>query len=401
MKKGIIAVGNNSSYVPKWQSPLLPAATILASGPLKYGDNGWVVIGDYEENVVTEESAKEETIVKPEYKIPTMKEVTELPWNGLNVVSTFSGTGGSCLGYRMAGYRVLWANEFIPAAQDCYKNNHPSSILDTRDIREVTGEDILAATGLKAGELDIFDGSPPCSAFSTAGTRQKGWGVEKSYSDKDQRVDDLFFEYTRILKVLQPKVFIAENVSGLIKGAAKGYFKLILAALKECGYTVEARCLDASYLGVPQVRQRVIFIGVRNDLAMSPIYPKPLPYRYSVREATHDLSEIDGYLAGGEPNRWKTADEPYGTVTGNGHGLSPTAYLSCNGYIKPTGSTEIRKLTIPEVKRICSFPDDFILTGNDAQMWERCGRSVPPLMMKAIAAAVRDGILLPLKAKGL
>lgn len=106
---------------------------------------------------------------KPPYTVPTMKEVAALPWNGLRVASTFSGGGGSCTGYRMAGYRVVYANEFIPAAQETYKANHPDSFLDTRDIRTVSAADVLKATGLSEGELDLFDGSPPCSAFSTAG----------------------------------------------------------------------------------------------------------------------------------------------------------------------------------------------------------------------------------------
>lgn len=386
MAYGVIGVGNNVSYKPRWQSPHLPSPTILASGPLKEGDNGWLLMGEYEDSEVGEMSHEG----KPEYKVPSMREIEELPWNGFKVVSTFSGTGGSCLGYRMAGYKVVWANEFIPAAQECYKANHPSSILDTRDIRTVDPLDILNATGLKVGELDLFDGSPPCSAFSTAGKREKGWGQEKNYSDgATQVVDDLFFEYVRILKVLQPKVFIAENVSGLVKGTAKGYFKLILQALKECGYVVEARLCDAQWLGVPQVRQRIIFMGVREDLALKPVYPNPLPYRYSVREV---LPNIEGYMSSGYMNHWKSADEPYGTVMADGGKLSPTAYLSTNGYIMDD-KKQHRKFTIPELKRICSFPDDFILEGNFAQQWERMGRSVPPVMMSHIAASVRDNIL--------
>jgi DNA (cytosine-5)-methyltransferase 1 len=88
-----------------------------------------------------------------------MAEIAALPWNGFTAVSTFSGCGGSCLGYRMAGFRVLWASEFIPEAQETYRANHPETILDTRDIRRVSPEDILDATGLGPGQLDLFDGS--------------------------------------------------------------------------------------------------------------------------------------------------------------------------------------------------------------------------------------------------
>ena len=235
---------------------------------------------------------------KPIYKVPSMAEIEALPPNGFNVISTFSGAGGSCLGYRMAGFRVLWANEFIPAARDTYKLNHPDSILDARDIRTVTGAEILEATSLKKGELDLFDGSPPCASFSTAGKREAGWGKVKQYSDSAQRTDDLFFEYSRLLTELQPKVFVAENVSGLVKGSAKGYFIEILKALKAAGYNVKACLLDAQWLGVPQKRQRIIFIGVRNDIGLDPVHPKPFPYRYSVREALPWIDTVLNFPGG-------------------------------------------------------------------------------------------------------
>ena len=174
-----------------------------------------------------------------------MREIEEVPGNGFSVVSTFSGGGGSCLGYRMAGYRVLYASEFIPEAQKTYRLNHPGVYLDTRDIRQVTPGSIFEIVGKRPGEIDLFDGSPPCCAFSLCGKREKGWGKPHAYSDKAQRVDDLFFEYTRLLKGLRPKVFVAENVKGLTIGTAKGYFKLILRALKECGYRVKAAVLNA------------------------------------------------------------------------------------------------------------------------------------------------------------
>jgi DNA (cytosine-5)-methyltransferase 1 len=226
------------------------------------------------------------TLNKPPYRVPLMSEVRELPWNGFSAASTFSGCGGSSTGYRMAGFRILWASEFVEAARDSYRANMaPYTILDDRDIRTVSPDDILGAIGLKPGELDLLDGSPPCASFSTAGKRHAGWGEEKSYSDTRQRTDDLFFEFTRLLQGIQPRTFIAENVAGLIKGTAKGYFLSILEALKACGYQVEARLLNAQWLGVPQTRQRLIFAGVRADLGIKPAFPRPLPYCYTVRDA--------------------------------------------------------------------------------------------------------------------
>jgi len=364
-----------------------------------------------------------------------MEEIRALPPTGLKVVSLFSGGGGSSLGYAMAGMKVVWASEFVEMARETYAANFPSTILDGRDIRTVTAEDILAATGLEVGELDVLDGSPPCASFSTAGKREKHWGKEKTYSDTQQRTDDLFFEYARILKGLQPKVFVAENVAGLVRGVAKGYFKEIHAALEACGYRVKARLLDAQWLGVPQCRQRVIFVGVRTDLGLDPVHPEPLPYRYSIRDA---LPHVTRQMANSPygTSAWHSSTNPSQTIgagPSSGNGRSPPSTVearivrdahdtsgafaqdvtitdrpcpaitvgvdslnSCHYKVEEEASaehpTEIRKFTIAELRRICSFPDDFILAGTYAQQWERCGRAVPPVMMRAVAAAIRDKI---------
>ncbi len=350
-----------------------------------------------------------------------MKEIEAVPWNGYKVVSTFSGGGGSCLGYRMAGYKVAWANEFIPAAQDTYRANHPGVFLNCRDIRQVTAGDIVQETGIPIGGIDLFDGSPPCAAFSTAGKRDKYWGKVKNYSDTTQRVDDLFFEYARLVKELQPKVFVAENVSGLIKGSAKGYFKIFMRTLKDCGYEVKVRLLDAKYLGVPQNRQRVIFVGVRNDLVekfgVHPAHPKPLSRVITLGEALQgvvnsaeelDYSMISTKYASGRVLR-KLPKNPKKPITGasvmNGSYFNlrrESMYCPSGTICQMTGAKGLagnchplydRKFTISELKRITSVPDDFTLTGNEAQQWERLGRMVPPVMMSHIAKTIEKEIL--------
>lgn len=320
---------------------------------------------------------------KPPYRVPSMAEINAIPWNGRTVVSTFSGCGGSCLGYRMAGFKVAWANEFIPAARDSYKaNSAADSILDTRDIRTIQPEEILAALGMNAGELDLLDGSPPCASFSTAGKREAGWGKAKKYSDGVQRTDDLFFEYIRLLRGLQPQVFVAENVSGLVKGTAKGYFLEILAAMKASGYRVTCRVLDAQWLGVPQQRQRTIFVGVRNDLNLDPVHPSPLPYRYSVRDALPWITSRVEHHGFAKENEIMNKEQPSPAIMASGATQQRFEVVA-----------EKRKFTIAELRRICAFPDDFILTGTYAQQWERLGRAVPPVMMAAVASSIRDGIL--------
>jgi len=299
------------------QSLDVPAPTIMADGiggVCRRGWQYWVegAVTLMEPNVVPKEGGDvapgrplpmaRSAEGKPPYRVPLMSEVRALPWNGFKVASFFAGGGGSSTGYRMAGFKVVYANEFVEAARETYAANMaPGTILDGRDVREVTAEDLLEKLGMEPGELDVLDGSPPCASFSTAGKREKGWGKEKSYSDTKQVSDDLFFEFARIVRGVQPKVFVAENVSGLVKGTAKGYFIEILQALKACGYKVEARLLDAQWLGVPQARQRLIFVGVREDLNLLPVHPDPLPYRYSIRDAlpwltrvVHDTSGLYG-----------------------------------------------------------------------------------------------------------
>jgi DNA (cytosine-5)-methyltransferase 1 len=342
---------------------------------------------------------------KPEYRVPSMEEIRSLPWNGFNAISTFSGGGGSSTGYRMAGFKVLWANEFIDAARETYRANMaPHTILDGRDIRQVKGEEILEAIKMEPGELDLFDGSPPCASFSTAGKRQAGWGKVKKYSDKAQRTDDLFFEYVRLLRELKPKTFVAENVSGLVKGAAKGYFIEIMRELKASGYRVSCKVLDAQWLGVPQARQRTIFVGVRDDLGLNPAHPKPLPYRYSVadilreNEPSEKEADISRFAIGKEWGKLKPGEGSNKYLNLKRTRIEgPSHCISADGGNSSTAGvchpTEKRKFSIAELRRICGFPDDFILTGTYAQQWERCGRSVPPVMMSHIAGAIRDEIL--------
>jgi len=341
------------------------------------------------------------------YIIPTIKECNSLE-KKFNVISTFSGGGGSCLGYKMAGGQILVANEFIPEAQDTYRKNFPETKLLTKDIRKLSGQDFLDLAGLKKFELDIFDGSPPCSGFSTAGIGSKGWGKVKAYSSTSQRVDDLFFEYIRLLDEIKPKVFIAENVKGLTQGKARGYFKEIYNLLTSCGYNVKAKVINSYNYGVPQSRDRLILIGVRKDLELKPSYPQSQKDKYIVREALDNIEEGEKvFLYGYSLEKyWKE------TLVGSSHPerfslsrISP--FKPCptitqtmgtpKGKVKYAGNlthwNECRYLTIPELKRIQSLPDDFILTGTFSEQWERIGRMVPPLMMKAVAENIYERIL--------
>lgn len=352
------------------------------------------------------------------YRVPSMKQIEKVKGtNGYNVISTFSGCGGSCLGYEMAGYNVLYANEFIPEAQKTYRENHKGVYLDTRDIRVIQPEEVLGITKLKKGELDLFDGSPPCSSFSIAGKREKGWGEIKKYSDTKQRTDDLFYQYIRILKGVMPKVFVAENVDGIARGKAKGMLKDIMEQIEGCGYVVTAQILDAQYLGVPQHRERCIIIGVRNDIGIQPPIIKPFEYIVTLRDALKDVQnsqeEIDVLLQR-ESRKEKSYQvvkrlrkNPKKRVRGsdvmNGSWFNmvrESMHCPCSTICQSNGASSgnlhplyDRKFTIAELKRICSFPDDFVLTGSYQKQWERLGRAVPPFMMYHISKTIRKEVL--------
>ena len=163
------------------------------------------------------------------------------------VISTFSGCGGSSLGYKLAGGDVRLAVEWDDNAVATYRLNFPDTPIYHGDIAKLTADECWRLSGLKPGELDILDGSPPCQGFSTAGKRDFG-------DDRNQ----LFREFVRLLKDLQPRVFVMENVSGMVKGKMKLIFAECLRELKAAGYQVKARLLNAMYFDVPQNRARRI-----------------------------------------------------------------------------------------------------------------------------------------------
>jgi DNA (cytosine-5)-methyltransferase 1 len=345
------------------------------------------------------------------YTIPSTKEIKNLISTHkprFEVVSLFAGGGGSSTGYRMAGAKVIAINEFIPEAIATYSSNWPDTTIIPGDIRKLHANEVLRMINKSQGELDLLDGSPPCSAFSTAGARQKGWGKVKKYSDAQQsNVEDLFFEYIRMLEGLSPKTFVAENVSGLAKGVAKGYLNEILRGLKNAGYIVECKILDAKYLGVPQSRARTIFVGVREDLYKSEykgkLHPKPQQNIVNLEDAFIGLQLSDSDRDETNINRFaihaelkKLAKGEQSTKYFQLVKADPRKYSGCitatSGNI---GAAKVchwdnRAFTISELKRIMSVPDDYILTGTYQQKAERLGRMVAPFMMRAVANNLYD-----------
>lgn len=255
----------------------------------------------------------------PPYKIPLMAEINRMPKNKLRVVSTFSGGGGSGIGYRWAGCEVIWANEFMPKVCETYRTNFPHTVLDGRPIQKITAEQVLKAVDLTAGEIDILDGSPPCQGFSMA-NQNRMLGISKTYGNGvAQKNEDMFFEFVRLLDGLKPKMFIAENVKGLTSGSAKelmGVFQnnlfpsiSILHALIDCGYNVRWKILNAADYGTPQSRARVFFVGVRKDLKLIASFPPKLGYQYSVLDALPHLAGNNLNARASSKNGWQKLEK--------------------------------------------------------------------------------------------
>lgn len=341
------------------------------------------------------------------YKLEDVREAERL--EKFTVVSTFAGGGGSSTGYRLAGGKILAINEFIPEAQQSYARNYPSTPILRGDIRSLSASDILDASGVRKGELDILDGSPPCSSFSMAGIREEGWGREKKYSSTKQRTDDLFFEFARILRGVQPRFFIAENVAGLTLGSASlllgseqlGLFgeesETIYHTLANCGYKVRYRVINAKYFGVPQSRARLIITGVRNDLDFTYKYPAEIGVPPSLRQAFDGLentareleeANIDRYAIGTELKKLKIgqqSDKYFSLTKMNPDRYAGTLTQSAGSISAASiAHWDNRKFTVSEAKRIMSFPDDYYLGETYSNQIERLGRAVPPLLMKAI-----------------
>lgn len=316
--------------------------------------------------------------------------------NAPTVISTFAGCGGSSLGYSMAGFRELLAVEWDDNAVSCFKANFHDVPVYHGDIAKLSVEQCLTMAGIKAGELDVFDGSPPCQGFSTAGKRII-----------DDPRNQLFREYVRLLNGLRPKVFVMENVSGMVKGKMKLVFAEILRELKGCGYKVSARLLNAMWFGVPQSRERIIFVGVRDDVGVLPTHPaagfRPVAVKYAVLGSCVSETERAYLLDQGKKQKaydiWDSLAQGGNGRFGDHYKIDPNKpsrslvkFAANVGARSTMHWDEKRRMVTAEYSRLSSFPDSFVFTD-----WKnavlRMGNSVPPLFMRAIAQHIRANIL--------
>ena len=343
-----------------------------------------------------------------------LSDLANVPQNGIKVMSTFACGGGSTMGYKRAGCTIVAANDIDPEMAWHYKRNLNPPLYYLCPIR-----DLLTATlPPELYALDILDGSPPCSTFSMAGSREEGWGKDKHFREGQakQVLSDLFFDYLDLVERLKPRVAIAENVKGMLIGNAKGYTKLVMARFKELGYRPQLFLLNAADCGVPQRRERVFFCAVREDLDVPPLKLAPSHRWISAGEATGDVQDLtkdekkDTHATPMHLKWWpKTKQgDSYETAAekeGHRHYLFSCVKLamnvpSCTMTTKTDVFThwiECRKLTYREWKRLGSFPDDYQAKTDKIGKY-MVGMSVPPKMTEVVARAVIDQWLLPTAA---
>jgi DNA (cytosine-5)-methyltransferase 1 len=370
-------------------------------------------------------------------------------------ISFFAGGGGSSCGYKLAGGDCRFVNEFQQVAVNTYLANWPDTPHICGDIKNVTGKQIMEMTGIKVGELDILDGSPPCPPFSMSGTKKKGWNKEKmAYGMKQQNIEDLTWEMIRITKEMQPKVVICENVKGLTMDYAKQHLDRMCEDFEKEGYTTTYKVLNGIHFGVPQKRQRVFIVSVRNDvmddigmpwMTINSIYPDGVDEQPTIEDAIGDLRldnensveavELCESMKKGAKYKWlKRLPKNPDKVVSVGDDVVGPWYDKVIAHRKKWGKSipeakhsfyqsrrvpwnqashtlseqglqtslavhlhpeEDRVYTTKESARIMGLPEDYVNTGTLNERLARIGLMVAPPMMKYVAESIYEKVLEP------
>jgi DNA (cytosine-5)-methyltransferase 1 len=296
-------------------------------------------------------------------------------YNQFNLVSFFSGAGGLDLGFKKAGFQIIWANEYDASIWQTYQHNHKNTFLDKRSITQIPAKDVPDCLGIIGG--------PPCQSWSEAGA---GRGIHDARGQ-------LFFDYIRLISAKRPLFFLAENVSGLLFEKHQTAFQHILSEFKKLDYNVSYYLLDAHDYNVPQERKRVIIVGYQSKMRKTFEPPKANQLKPVLRDAIADL-ELRGalpaldtnktngdklhypnheYMIGGfssmymSRNRVRAWDEPSFTIQASGrhaplHPKAPKMVLIAKDkrIFVPEKEHLYRRLSVRECARIQTFPDSFI-----------------------------------------
>lgn len=324
-----------------------------------------------------------------------LRDLEEPTEDAPTVFSTFACGGGSSMGYKRAGYKVLGNCEIDPRVAAIYKRNLHPKLSYVMDIRDFNALDNLPD---ELHNLDVLDGSPPCSTFSMAGSREDAWGVEKQFAEgqKLQRLDDLFFVYLETVRKLMPKVFVAENVTGLLKGNARGYVNEIVKTARGLGYEVQLFKLNAAFMGVPQKRERVFFVGNRmgyQKLELS-FNEEAIPFgAVRTRDGGASLSPSISRLA----EKMRLGDmsvcDAYKRENGK-RGFFNYNY-NYDGAVAFTATARHRNIRVcdmtfmtdDDLRNVGTFPQDYDFGDKGPEFIT--GMSVPPSMMANIAHEIR------------
>jgi DNA (cytosine-5)-methyltransferase 1 len=370
-------------------------------------------------------------------------------------ISFFAGGGGSSCGYKLAGGDCRFVNEFQQVAVNTYLANWPDTPHICGDIKNVTGQQIMEMTGLKVGELDILDGSPPCPPFSMSGTKKKGWNKEKvAYGMKQKNIEDLTWEMIRITGEMKPKVVICENVKGLTMDYAKQHLDRMCEDFEKEGYTTTYKVLNGIHFGVPQKRQRVFIVSIRNDvmddigmpwMTINSIYPDGVDEQPTIEQAIGDLRldnensveavELCESMKKGAKYKWlKRLPKNPDKVVSVGDDVVGPWYDKVIAHRKKWGKSipeakhsfyqsrrvpwnqashtlseqglqtslavhlhpeEDRVYTTKESARIMGLPEDYVNTGTLNERLARIGLMVAPPMMKYVAESIYEKVLEP------
>lgn len=328
-----------------------------------------------------------------------LSDLTSVPKHGRTVFSCFSCGGGSTMGYKLAGYTVLGNVEIDPQMMRIYRQNHKPKypfLMPIQDFKALPSSELPP----ELFDLDILDGSPPCSVFSMAGDREEKWGGEHAFREGQavQRLDDLFFDFLDVAEKLRPRVIVAENVRGMMVGKARGFVSLVLSRFRELGYKPQLFLLNSATMGVPQKRERLFFIASREDqnfpLLQLDFNEPPILYG--------DIRSGDGSLINPDSKtytRWHKRRPPdlnMGDVTEREEGKMSnfnTILLKDQKVANTLASSSVflrtdqpRHISDMDAIRMQTFPADYDFM--DANVQYVCGMSVPPLMMKRIAEQI-------------
>lgn len=300
----------------------------------------------------------------------------------MKVVSLFSGAGGLDLGFIQAGHQIIWANDLYEDAVQTYRQNIGDHIV-CRNIMEIDASDIP--------DCDIVIGGFPCQGFSVANTRR---------NESDER-NALYKELVRVIRCKQPKFFLAENVKGLLSFSKGQVFKMIINDFENLGYKVNYKLLNAADYGVPQKRERVVIVGVRQDIDFEYVFPVPTHSENGAVNGTLPWVSVGDALAGlpdpDEPNELYNHEYSKYKLTFNGYlghrAIDPTKPAptvtargdSRGGVVVLHHPNNQRRMSCRELAIVQGFPIDYRFLGNRSSVYRQIANAVPSPMAKAVA----------------